>query len=289
MKKLTALQAVAFSLFFAITAQAQTLATLDWTVAETLIALNTPPKAVGDVQSYKQWVNEPQLAANTLDLGIRMQPNPEQILSLAKNEKNVHFINTSFYTGAKPTLEKFAKVDSVDFYQEGSAWQNIEQATKQVAELIGKPHAYGTLMKNYWQKIDEISPLVKEFTARPIALVQFIDTRHLRIYGNNSPFGAVLNQLGFTNAWTADNNTWGFATIEVTRLMKLPTNSRLVVVKPYPSNIGSSLKYNVLWQKLAMAKDPLILPSVWTFGGIPSAQRFAEILANGLMNGGEKW
>lgn len=61
------------------------------------------------------------------------------------------------------------------------------------------------------------------------------------------------------------------------------------MVKPYPANIGSALHYNTLWQHLAMAKDPLILPAVWTFGGIPSAQRFAEILAKGLLHGGEQW
>lgn len=124
---------------------------------------------------------------------------------------------------------------------------------------------------------------------RPIALVQFIDTRHLRIYAANSPFGAVLSQLGFHNAWSGSQNAWGFETIDVTQLAKLAPNSRLVVVKPYPANIGSALRYNTLWQHLAMAKDPLILPAVWTFGGIPSAQRFAEMFANGLLHGGEQW
>lgn len=51
------LQAVTFSLFFANPLFAgepqRSLATLDWTVAETLIALDEQPKAVGDAKNYK--------------------------------------------------------------------------------------------------------------------------------------------------------------------------------------------------------------------------------------------
>ncbi|WP_419852267.1 iron-siderophore ABC transporter substrate-binding protein [Actinobacillus pleuropneumoniae] len=285
------LQAVVFLLFFVISCgvKAKSFATLDWTVAETLIALGEKPVAVGDVKSYQQWVSEPALPNDTLDLGVRMQPNPEQILALKQGDHDLHFINSSFYAQATATLEPFSTVTLVDFYTEGDAWQNIVSASRKVAFIADKQAEFEQLMTNYWQKMDEIRPLVQPYLERPIALVQFIDTRHLRIYAANSPFGAVLSQLGFHNAWGGSQNAWGFETIDVTQLAKLAPNSRLVVVKPYPANIGSALRYNTLWQHLAMAKDPLILPAVWTFGGIPSAQRFAEMFANGLLHGGEQW
>ncbi|ABN75088.1 ABC-type Fe3+-hydroxamate transport system, periplasmic component; FhuD [Actinobacillus pleuropneumoniae serovar 5b str. L20] len=278
-------------LFFVISCgvKAKSFATLDWTVAETLIALGEKPVAVGDVKSYQQWVGEPALPNDTLDLGVRMQPNPELILTLKQGDHDLHFINSSFYAQATATLEPFSSVTLVDFYTEGDAWQNIVNASRKVAFIADKQAEFEALMTSYWQKIDEIRPLVQPYLERPIALVQFIDTRHLRIYAANSPFGAVLSQLGFHNAWSGSQNAWGFETIDVTQLAKLAPNSRLVVVKPYPANIGSALRYNTLWQHLAMAKDPLILPAVWTFGGIPSAQRFAEMFANGLLHGGEQW
>lgn len=289
------LQAVIFSLFFAHSVAAgepeKGFATLDWTVAETLLALGEEPKAIGDVASYQVWVSEPKLPTWIIDLGVRGQPNPEQIyrLSTRLDAQPLHFINSSFYAQATPMLKKFAKVDLVDFYREGDAWQNMLTATRQVAELIGKPQAATALEQHYLQKIAEIRPLVAPFTDRPIALVQFIDSRHLRIYAKNSPFGAVLNQLGFDNAWQGSHNNWGFETISVTQLADLPQNLRFVVVKPYPTNIEKSLKYNTLWQRLAMAKDPLILPAIWTFGAIPSAERFATALAEALQTGGEPW
>lgn len=193
------LQAVTFSLFFANPLFAgepqRSLATLDWTVAETLIALDEQPKAVGDAKNYKVWVSEPKLPENTLDLGIRLQPNPEQLwqLSTQLEAQPLLFINSSFYASATLMLEKFGKVHLVDFYKEGEAWQNVVDATKQIADIIGKPEQADRLLNKYWQKIAEIRPLVKPFTDRPVLLVQFIDTRHLRVYAENSPFGTVLS------------------------------------------------------------------------------------------------
>src|SRR3712207_5977723 len=92
--------AVVFALFLVNSVWANAskpcIATLDWTVAETLIALGEKPCAVGDVKSYQQWVGEPALPENTLDLGIRLQPNPEQIFLLTQTVPP-HFINSSFY------------------------------------------------------------------------------------------------------------------------------------------------------------------------------------------------
>lgn len=290
------LQAVIFAFIFAMFSQivlAQSpqrcIATLDWTVAETLLGLGEQDFcAMGDVKSYQHWVVEPKLPKEMVDLGVRMQPNPEQIYRL--NQRPLMFINSSFYASAKPILAPFTQhIATVNFYDEGDAWQNILTATAKVADLIGKPQQSEQLIQGYLQKISQIRPLVKPYTDRPVLLVQFIDTCHLRVYAENSPFGAVLRQLGFRNSWQGRHNTWGFETIEVTQLAKLPEDSRFVVVKPYPTNIHTALRHNTLWQHLTMAKDPLILPAVWTFGAIPSAQRFAEVFANGLQNGGEPW
>lgn len=286
-------QAVIFYGCFTHSALAQRgIATLDWTVAETLLALGETPVAVGDKLSYQKWVAEPPLPENVLDLGIRLQPNLEQIVLLSQRleAQPLWFINSGFYQQTTPLLQKYAKqVFLVDFYRQGNTWENVLNATRQIATHIDKPSAFERLMQQYQQKIAQIRPLVQAYQNRPIVLVQFIDSRHLRIYAENSLFGAVLAQLGFRNAWQGEHNSWGFASIEVTQLSRLPADSRFVVIKPYPANIRAALQYNSLWQKLAMAQDPLILPSIWTFGGVPSAQRFAEQFAHALINGGEKW
>ncbi len=279
-----------FSLFFSINSWANTrYATVDWSVAETLIALEQPPLAVGDVKSYQTWVMEPKLPENTVDLGIRLQPNMERIASLSHAQaKPLSFIHSGFYAALNDKLSPYGKVYNVEFYKAGNTWENVVAATQEIGQIIGKPEAVQKLLADYSQKIAEYRPLVQPFTDRPVALVQFIDTRHLRIYGENSLLGAVIQKLGFQNAYLPTVNDWGFQNIEITELAKLPKNTRFVVIKPYPNNIAAALTHNTLWQHLPMAKELLILPAVWTFGAIPSAQRFAEIFANGLLHGGEK-
>ena len=266
-------------------------ATVDWSVAETLIALGEAPLAVGDVKSYQTWVIEPALPKNTVDLGVRLQPNFELIstLSHSLNAQPLTFIHSNFYAALNEKLSAYGKVYNVAFYKEGHAWHNVMAATQQIGKIIGKPQAVQTLLENYQKKIAEYRPHLMPFTDRPVALVQFIDTRHLRIYGENSLLGAVIRQLGFQNAYSHNVNYWGFQNIEITELAKLPQNTRFVVIKPYPNNIASALTHNTLWQHLPMAKEPLILPAVWTFGALPSAERFITVFANGLLQGGETW
>ncbi|PJG85495.1 iron-siderophore ABC transporter substrate-binding protein [Conservatibacter flavescens] len=266
-------------------------ATLDWTVAETLIALGEKPVAIGDVAGYQKWVVEPQLPTTILDLGIRHQPNLEQLAWLAYQTKgqSLYFINTSFYAGSQSTLSQFGTVKNVDFYAPGNAWQNVKNATYEVAKLIDRPESAVTLLQEFSQKLTALRQQATPFIQRPIALVQFIDTRHLRIYGENSLFGEVLRQLGFQNAWNGTHNHWGFETITIAQLAQLPSESRFVVVKPYPSNIAQAMTHNTLWQHLPLSQNTLILPAIWTFGGVPSALRFAEVFVASLQHGGEAW
>lgn len=269
----------------------ESYATVDWSVAETLIALGQPPLAVGDVKSYETWVMSPELPKNTLDLGIRLQPNMERIAALPHfaQAQSLTFIHSNFYAALNEKLTPYGKVHNVEFYKAGNAWENVVAATQEIGRIIGKPEAVQQLLDDYSQNIAHFRPLVAPFTDRPVALVQFIDTRHLRIYGENSLLGAVIQQLGFKNAYLPEVNYWGFQNIDITELAKLPKNTRFVVIKPYPNNIAAALTHNTLWQQLPLAKEPLILPAVWTFGAIPSAQRFVGIFANGLLHGGETW
>ena len=160
-------------------------ATVDWSVAETLIALGQPPLAVGDVKSYQTWVMAPQLPENTLDLGIRLQPNMERIAALPHfvNAQPLSFIHSSFYAALNDKLAPYGNVYNVEFYKAGNAWGNVVAATQEIGRIIDKPEAVQKLLANYSQDIAYFRPLVASFTDRPVALVQFIDTRHLRIYG----------------------------------------------------------------------------------------------------------
>ncbi|WP_439257681.1 iron-siderophore ABC transporter substrate-binding protein [Lonepinella sp. BR2271] len=261
------------------------VATLDWTVAETLIALDNPPVAIGDKPSYQRWVGEPKLPASTLDLGLRMQPNKE-MLSQIKVEM---FINSNFFANLSESLQPLSPTHLVNFYQDGDIWQNMQYATRQIGALISQSENAEKLIEQTFAYFEQLKTELESYQQRPLAIVQFIDARHLRFYGRRSLFGAVIEKLGFSNAWQQTGGLWGSENLAITELAKLPANTRLIVVKPHPANVEKALQYNSLWQQLSLSKDPLILPATWTFGALPSARIFAERLAQGLKQGGESW
>ncbi|MGR3808410.1 ABC transporter substrate-binding protein [Pasteurella testudinis] len=265
------------------------IATLDWTVAETLLALGQPPIAVGDAESYRTWVAVPQLPAEKLDLGTRLQPNKELLAKL----KPDLFVNSAMFSNLTPILQRYVadpkQVDSVDFYRDGDIWHNQLAASRKLAQLIGKPQAAETLIQQSEQLFARLKNRLNAYQDRTLLLVQFIDSRHLRVYGENSLFGAVIKQMGFRNAWTQPVTVWGSANIGINQLADFKDNPRLIVIKPYPLNVPTALQHNTLWQHLPLSQDPLVLPAIWTFGALPSAQRFATSLAEALQHGGEAW
>ncbi|MGL6163679.1 MAG: iron-siderophore ABC transporter substrate-binding protein, partial [Aeromonas veronii] len=65
------LQAVQSSATNEATSALPRIATVDWTIAETLLALGVTPLAVGDAGPYQAWVGEPRLPAGVVDIGLR--------------------------------------------------------------------------------------------------------------------------------------------------------------------------------------------------------------------------
>ena len=256
--------------------------TVDWTIAETLVALGVPPVGVGDKTAYQRWVKEPQLPSSTVDLGSRAQPNIELIRDL----KPDMMINSSWWSlQLKSDPSNAMQFKSLNLYpEEGVSWQQTLIGTKELGQLINKPQAAEALIQSTEQQFKQQQQQLAGFRDRPIAIVQFIDSRHLRIYGRNSLFDVVLQQLKLKNAWTAKTNTWGVNNIDLTQLAKLPPNTILVVVHPHPYTIYHQLQKSLLWQKLPFSQpsNTVVVPAVWSFGGLPAMRRFGNVLTLGL-------
>ncbi|MNV29401.1 Iron(3+)-hydroxamate-binding protein FhuD precursor [compost metagenome] len=117
----------------------------------------------------------------------------------------------------------------------------------------------------------------------PLLLVQFIDERHVRVFGRHSLFEAVMTRLGLRNAWQGETNAWGFSVVSLEQFLTLP-EARLVVVDPVPVGVSERLQEPGLWQHLPLVKQGKVLhlPAVWSFGGILAARRFADLLSEAL-------
>lgn len=257
------------------------IVTLDWTIAETLIALGNPPVGLAEIPQYQRWVGADQLPANVVDVGLRAQPNRELMAQQAPD----HVLLSPLYMRLSDQLNTIAPVTALATYQPGDPlWQRLARTTHALAALNGDDPAAVTL-------IDAVETYLEHQKAQlagqpPLLVVQFIDARHLRVFGENSLFQAVLERLGLISAWQHPTNQWGFSTVALEELLSYP-EATLVVVEPLPSGMNNDFSDNALWQHLpAVQKNRVVqLPAVWSFGGFPSAKRFAELLSEALLAG----
>lgn len=264
------------------------VATLDWAIAETLLGLGITPIAVGDKQSYQTWVNQPALEDQVIDLGSRLQPNKELLATLSIQL----FPNGDMFMPAveanRHYLTALQQAPRINFYQFGDFWNNQIKATRQLAQSLDHIVQGEQLIQQTEQLLNTVKQQLTKQKHRPLLVVQFIDGRHLRVYGKQSLPGVVLEKIGLTNAWQQPVNLWGFTQIGIDQLAQF-ADARLIVIKPYPQQIPLELANNTLWKSLRLAKDPLILPAIWTFGALPSMQRFSVALRDALLDGGLVW
>ncbi len=78
---------------------------------------------------------------------------------------------------------------------------------------------------------------------RPLLMVSLMDSRHVRIYGANSLFGAVLTRLDVANAYAGPTNFWGFTTLGIESLPPL-ADARLIFFDPVPPGTLAALAAN---------------------------------------------
>ncbi|MGQ4877357.1 ABC transporter substrate-binding protein [Billgrantia sp. LNSP4103-1] len=254
------------------------LATLDWTLAETLVALDAPPDAVAQVEDYHSWVGKPRLPGEVADIGLRAQPNVELLAHLDPSR----IIITPMFSHLSPRLRRIAPVESNALYTpESDTWEAILELTRALGQAHGRIEEAEALIAATEARFEELrQALPKELP--PLLLVQFMDERHVRVFGENGLFQTVMDRLELENAWQEETNYWGFALVGIERLFEL--EARLVVVEPYPVGVEEKLAGSALWQHHPSVRDDTLitLPPVWSFGALPSAQRFAELLVAAL-------
>ncbi len=259
--------------------QVPRIATVDWTIAETLLALGVTPLAVGDVSAYRAWVGEPLLPADVVDIGLRAQPNRELLAEL----KPDRILISPLAAPLAPTLSRIAPVQSIALYDpQTDLWQRLHEATLTIAALVNKTAEANLLLTDLNRDLEQMKQTLPA-ELPPLLVVQFIDERHVRVFGRHSLFEAVMQRLGLRNAWQGETNAWGFSVASLEQFLSIP-EARLVVVDPIPVGVSERLQEPGLWQHLPLVQQApvLHLPAVWSFGGVLAARRFATLLSEAL-------
>ncbi|HEC2790317.1 TPA: ABC transporter substrate-binding protein [Campylobacter jejuni] len=245
---------------------------LDWTMAETMMMLNYQPLAVGDKRIYNTWVKEPGLPNEVKDVGLRVQPNIEYIINL----KPDLIITSSLFNVDNHVLKN--KVKIIDFYQnKKDVYSSINEGVLQIGMILNKKQEALDFIQNTRFFFETFKK--KLHYTKPIAIVQFIDKKHLRIYTKHSLFGVVLEQLGLKNVYNKNiNNAWGVDIISFLDLLKFPKETKFIVIKPTPFALDEELKQNPFYQKMNIFQDYNELEPIWSAGSLMSMRRFAKDL-----------
>lgn len=254
------------------------IATVDWTLAETLLSLDVVPVAVAQVRDYQAWVGEPALPDSVVDLGLRAQPHRELVASLDLDR----FLLSPLYQAIEPTITRIVPVSTLATYtSDGALWDNLLDTTRRLGGLTGREATAERVIREHRQRIDSTRETLPG-NLPPLLVVQFIDDRHVRVYGDGSLYNMVMTRIGLENGWEGSTNLWGYATVGIE---ELTAPGYLVIVNPMPMGVSDGLDTNQLWQSLPAVRHEQVLqlPAVWSFGGLPSAARFAEQLGQALV------
>ncbi|MGA0563825.1 ABC transporter substrate-binding protein [Ancylobacter sp. VNQ12] len=261
------------------------IVSMDFGLAETLIEMGLPPIALPNPASWTQWVVEPALPPGIVDLGTDREPNLELLAAL----KPDLIVTTPYLAGIRALLEGFAPTRTFSVYAPppGHVYDRSIAATRALAAAIGEAEAGEALIARTAATMAQCRQLFAEagLNRRPQIVVNFLDTRHVRVYGAGSLFGDVMERCGLENGWTAPSNYWGFNTVGIEALAASPA-SRLLYLEPISADTLDTLALSPLWNSLPFVRAGRVhrLPAVLMFGMLPSAMRFARQLAVALTN-----
>lgn len=257
---------------------------LDWALAETLLGLGVTPLGVAEPAGYRRWTSEPALPPEVVDVGLRIEPNLELLQTL---HPDLILISPGFQSGVnQPFLERIAPTLLMAIYTaDGKPYDRARTETMALATRLGRMAEGQALLDRTEAAIAAAHARLAACAAsvRPLYLVAFADARHVRVFGQGGMYQEVLDRLGLRNAWTGASTAWGFVTVGLDELAGR-TDARLLYFEPVVKDAEKTLAESPLWRSLDFVRQDRVhaLPSVWAFGGLPSAARFATLLADRL-------
>ncbi len=260
------------------------VATVDWALLETLLGMGITPVAAAELVLFRQVAVEPPVPASVIDIGLRGAPNFEALRLAGPNL----ILSSNFYVEMEPKLRLIAPVETLSVYRTGRPpYGEAEAAAQRIGALTGREDAARALIDAVADQIGAFRRRLAPLADRPLLVLNLGDARHFRVFGADSLFGEVISRLGFANAWDGRTSYAASAPIGMEALARFP-EAFLVILRPVPPDAARVLSTSVLWNALpnVRARRFAVLDSVDPFGGLPTAARFARLLAAALLGEG---
>lgn len=257
------------------------IVSLDYGLAETLLALGVTPIAIAEAEAWATWVIEPAMPPGVVNLGTALEANIELLHAL----KPELILTTPYLARIGPMLARLARTESFAIYtpEPGTPYARSLTATRRLGGMIGRESQAQALIDASAARMAATRAALASHAATPVFVVSFMDTRHVRVYGAKSLFDDVMTLCGLSNAWRGEVNYWGFATVGIEQLARAP-EARLIYVEPIAADVRAALARSPLWNSLGFVRAGRVhaMPPALMFGMLPSAMRFAGLLEQTL-------
>ena len=255
------------------------VATLDWALLETLLAIGANVVAGTELRQFRKVAVTPVVPGGVTDLGLRGTPNFE-VLRFARPEL---ILNSNFYAWADARMQPIALVESHAIYKPGeSPYVLAEQTTLAIGERL-QLAAARQLTERLSAKLERYKTAFAAGDGRPVIPINLGDARHFRVFGSDSMFGEVLKRVGLTNAWQGATSYSAAAPVGIEMLASMP-DAWIVLIPPHPADAIEELSTSAFWNALPAVREKrvLMLGSINPYGALPAAMRFADLLQEGL-------
>ncbi|MGR0184872.1 iron-siderophore ABC transporter substrate-binding protein [Azospirillum aestuarii] len=262
-------------------ASGRRVAVIDWAGLETALALGIVPVAATELIQFRKVVVEPEVPDSVIDLGLRGTPNYEA-LTLAEPDL---ILTSNYYEGQRASLVRVAETLSLPIYQPGvPPYTPAADAALALGRALGREAEARAFVAGAEAEIARLGDSLRGAVRRPVLAINFGDARHVRAFGDDSMFGAVLQRLGLHNAWASQSSYSAAAPLGIEALARMP-DAITVVVPPLPPDVVRGLDDSALWQALPMVREKRVsvIGPVNHFGGLPAALRFARLVTAALL------
>ncbi len=257
-----------------------TVAAIDWGLLETTLAVGAMPVAATELLQFRKIAVEPTVPDTVADLGLRGSPSFE-LLRIIKPDL---ILISGFYEYQRASLERISPVMALPVYEAGKPpYPLARYSTQALGERLGRTTQARAYLEETEQKLAQTRSSFAKVAHRPFFVISLGDSRHFRAFGADAMFGDVLGHLGLVNAWQEATNYSAAAPVGLETLARAP-GAFIVVVGPLPPEVRRGLGENALWNALPPVREgrTVFLDPINHFGALPSARRFARLLAAGI-------
>ncbi|WP_020681805.1 iron-siderophore ABC transporter substrate-binding protein [Marinobacterium rhizophilum] len=261
---------------------AQRVVTLNWGATEEVIELGVTPVGIAEIQGYRDWVVRPVIKGDSVDVGTRAEPNIERIAELTPDLIVVGTMQRDMVE----RLSRIAPVLYFDNYRiDHDNHQAVLKAFRQLARALGRETAAEQRLVHRAARLEELKRQLHSHygdSLPNVTAVRFIDTAHVRVYGDNSMAQVALQALGLASALPLPRSTWGQTQKAITDLAVID-DGILLYIEPFTK--ADALFSMPLWQIMPFVRNQHIaaVEPVWTYGGALSVQYLAEAFCHALL------